>query len=277
MQARRFVAMGMSLFLLLGIVSAVGAFEPITPTDEPEPVVTQATDYYIQAPKLFYLYNPPCAPILGLEQSESGAQSTPSTSGRDGTPASNEGEGMDSPVTQFVGRTAVYGAPLREMYDYTFDSFCNPPDDPDIISDIVADADYVYWISNQQDALVKISEDRLDWESTLPDVVYAHTAQSSELVLVGDNIYMLQTGFVTDGLYRVNKNTGAATQLLTAGQVGTNPNNLQTDGEYLYWRYWTGSQWDLRAYDLDVPGTETLANDVMSYYPVAGNRRLHRL
>lgn len=182
-----------------------------------------------------------------------------------------EGEGINSPVEQFVGRTAVHGATPREMYGYIFDSFCNPPDDPDIISDIVADDDYVYWVSSQQGALVKVPENRLDWETTLPDVVWAHTTRSSELVLFGDNIYLLQTGFVTDGFYRINKNTGVATQLLTAAQVGTNPNNFQTDGEYLYWLYWTGSQWDLSAYDLDTPGTDVLANDVMSYYPVAGN------
>lgn len=257
---------GTSLVVMLMLASAARAIPPSAPDDVPEVLFSQATDYTIQAPKLFYLYNPACAPILA----DGGGGAQPELD-RAGGAREVGGENQVGMVTQFVGRTAVYGAPPRQMYDYTFDTFCNPPDEPDIISDIVADDDSLYWVSNQQNALVKISENRLDWETTLPDVVYAHTARASELVLLDDTIYMLQIGAINDGLYQVNKNTGAATQLLTSAQTGTNPNNFQTDGEFLYWRYWTGSEWNLRAYDLDAPGTDILASDVMSYYPVAGN------
>lgn len=161
------------------------------PEDMPELVVAQATDYYVQAPKLFYLYNPPCAPIVEGEGSDSGPQAISPATSREGTTDRSRGEGLESPVEQSVGRTAVYGAAPREMYDYVFDSFCSPPDGPDIISDIVADDDYVYWVSDQQDALVKVSENRLDWESTPPEVVYAHTARPSELQWVGDNIRLM--------------------------------------------------------------------------------------
>ena len=239
---------------------------PTEPLEDPEVVVTPATDYVIQDPKVFYLYNPPCSPIREpAAPTGSMDLETPANPRIEETPADSRSPA--APVNQFIGRTAVHGAELRELYDYTFDEFCSPPDDPDIISDIVADDDYVFYVSGQQDALVKISENRLDFETTPPEVVYAHTARSSELVMVGENIYLLQTGFLSNGLYRVSKNTGASTQLLNVSQTGSLPSNLKTDGDFLYWTYATSGDRFLRSYDIDNPGTVIPASFVRSYYP----------
>lgn len=257
--------------LLLGTLSA-GAYNPQSPDDVPDLLGIQATDYVIQAPKLFYLYNPLCAPILSAE-GETPEANVDQPQKERGDQATNGTE--SGLLTQYVGRTAVHGAEPRQMYDFTFDLFCEPPDEPDIISDIVADDDYVYWISNEQDALVKVSEDRLDWETVPPEIVYAHTARNAELEMVGDNIYMLQTGFGTTGLYRINKNTGASTQLLNGSQVGTTPFDFQTDGQYLFWRQRNGSVLNLDRYNLTTGAHSTIVsgatNPVYSYYPVAGN------
>ncbi len=224
---RRFLTLGFVIISIFGTSFIANSQGPSAPDDIPDVLVTEATNYFIQDPKLFYLNSPVCAPIRAPDSNI--------------TPDETVGS-----VEQLIGRTAVHGAELREMYNFFYDPFCSPPDEPDIISDIVADDDYVYFVSDEQNALVKISENRLDWESTPSEVVYPHTARNSELVIVGDTIYILQTSFGSDGIYQVNKTTGVGSQLLTVGQTGTNPNRFQTDGIYLFWRFWTGTEWDLR-------------------------------
>ncbi len=239
-----------SLFLLVAI-STIYADSLRVPTDTPDPVMTgaEATNFVIQAPKIYYLNDPLCAPIHSPDSPD--------------TPT-----GL---LTQTVGRTAVSGSPPRAMYDFTYDLFCEPPDTPDIISDIVADDDYIYWISQEQGGLVRISEDLMIWDSTPPELIYPHPPRTAELVMVGDYIYMIQTGFNSTGLWRIHKTTGAATQLLNGSQVGSVPYNFQTDGQYLYWQFAQATTRSLERYRLSNNAHNTIDTEVYGYFPVAGN------
>jgi hypothetical protein len=236
----------------VGSLSAARAYVPETPDDVPDLVTdAEVTDYVIQAPKIYYLDNPGCAPILNGE---------------------NSGAGL---LRQDIGRTAVAGADLRLMYIDYYDTFCEAPDLPDIMSNIASDENYVYWVSHLNGGLVRISEDHMIWDSTPPEMIHPHMPRSSELLMVGDYIYMLQTSVGSTGLYRIHKNTGETTQLLTGAQVGTQPWTFQTDEQYLYWRHGSSSTgWNLERYNLTTGAHNTITPDTLStlgYYPVAGN------
>lgn len=254
MHAKRFILLAVGILFLMGGIAAIHAYEPDSPDDIPDPVMTgaEATDYIIQSPKIYYFNNPPCAPIHSPTNTEA-------TSGS---------------LIQTVGRTAVAGMAPREMYSFTYDLFCEPPDTPDIISDIVADEDYVYWVSRVNGGLVRVSEDRMSWDITPPEVVYPHTPRSSELVMVGDFIYMIQNNIDSTGLYRIHKGTGAATQLLNGAQVGSYPYLLQTDGTYLYWRH-DNSVRNLERYRISTGAHNTIAINVYGYYPDAASNKVY--
>lgn len=251
MHMKRLMMLAVGMLFLVGGISAARAYEPNAPDDIPDPVMVgaEATDFVIQSPKIYYLNNPLCAPI----QAPTGP---------------NAAQGN---LIQTVGRTAVSGMAPREMYNFTYDLFCEPPDEPDIISDIASDDDYVYWVSREQNALVRLFEDHMVWDLTPPEVVYPHTVHSSELVMVGDFIYMIQTDVTSTGLYRIHKSTGAATQLLTGAQVGSFPYNFQTDGQYLYWQFAAGSTRSLVRYRLSTGAFNTITTGVYGYHPVGGN------
>lgn len=253
MRIRPFILLLTGLFLVLGSITIARAYVPaLSPDDVPDLVMVgaEATDYVIQAPKIYYLNNPLCAPILAAPENTEAAQGS---------------------LTQTVGRTAVAGMEPREMYDFSYDLFCEPPDEPDIISDIVSDDDYVYWISRVHGGLVRISEDRMIWQSEPPEIVDSHTPRASQLAIVGEYIYILQTGFDSTGLYRIHKSTGASTPLLTGAQVGISPYNFQTDGQYLYWQHNQAGLRNLERYHLGTGAHNIIASGVYGYHPVGGN------
>lgn len=270
MRNRQFLLIGIMLILVMAVVTAVAALSPETPEDVPDVVVAEATDYTIQSPKLFYLNNPPCAPIRSPEAEAPDTSFAPPQPSRGNEEAAEPGSviGLSE---QLVGRTAVHGAEPREMYNFYYDIFCEPPDEPDIISNLAADEDYVYWHSREQSALVRVSENRLDWETTPPEIVRSHADKRSELVIVGNDIYMLHMGHDASGLYRIPKNGSSSTQILTSAQTGFPNADFQTDGEYLMWRTWTGSQWQLKRYNLTTGAINTVTSGVISFYSVAGN------
>lgn len=263
--AKQWIFTATILLFLLGGVPGGSANAPTAPFEEPDPVLVGATDYVIQDPKIYYINNPMCAPIIAGE-----IHSIPEFM-ENSTPDRRTVKIPDDLVRQVVGRTSVSGVAPRELFDSFFDVFCNPPDVPDIISDIVSDDQYIYWVSQHQGGLVRISEERMIWTIEPPEVINTHTPRSAELVLVDDYIYMLQTSFDSTGLYRIHKTTGISNQLLSAGQVGTVPWNFQTDGQYLYWRHSNGSGWELRAYQISSGTRKTVATNMISYHPVAGN------
>ncbi len=268
MRTQRVIVLFIGFFLLMGSLSAARAYGPLfTPTEEPEIVMmAEANDYIIQAPKIYYFNNPPCAPILGPNSVTPTKSTTAPVA-----PGRNSAEAPEGNSRQVVGRTAVSGVEPREMYDFWYDMFCEPPDEPDIISNIASDADYVYWLSRDRGGLVRVSENRMIWDTTAPELLRSHADKQSELVTVGDNIYLLHTGYDASGLYRMAKDGSSSTQILTAAQTGFPNAGLQTDGAYLLWRTWTGTQWQLRRYNLATGAHSTVASNVISFYPVAGN------
>jgi len=234
-----------ALLLVLAATSEAQPKGPSLGDDLPEPLDVQLTDYVLEGNKVYYLYSQPCAPILAADRHNPAAD-----------------------VTQIVGRTAVQGALPRTLYTFVYDSLCQSSQ-PDIRSNLASDAAFVYWLSAAQGGVVRLPEGA--FAGTVPELISPRATTESEIVLVGDYIYLINHDPFGEGLFRIHKASGAANQLLTAAQVGPSPVDLRSDGEYLYWRVYVASAWVLKSYKLSSGVLSNIAGgDVLGYYPVAG-------
>jgi hypothetical protein len=101
---------------------------------------------------------------------------------------------------------------------------------PEILSNVVADTDYVYWMSAEQDGLVKLSVEANDGDE--PTLVYDSQVNADALVERSDHIWLMDDEY---GIIRVHKETGAPQQITTVAQLGGPSTDLQIDEDYLYW------------------------------------------
>ncbi|NBD95012.1 MAG: hypothetical protein GVY11_00845 [Gammaproteobacteria bacterium] len=225
----------------------------------------EASDYTIQAPRIYYVNRPGCGPIRQQQRTEHVPKERPKMAAERGS------FGVAGSTRQVVGRTAVSGMTPREIYEAFHDLTCSP-DAPEIVSNVVSDGSYLYWISDDQDGLVRVPVDQMIWMSTAPELVSAHPPRTSELVLLGDYIYILENGSSSTGFYRINKKSGSSTQLLNSSQTGSFPRDLQTDGLYMMWRH--GLLGDiLKRYTLSGGSQTDIVTGITGYqsaYPLIG-------
>lgn len=227
-----FTFIGFALLAPFGISRAAPLADP---DDTPENVATEVDRYTIYNNKIYMQENQGCAPI------------------RD----------ANGDSIQRQKRVAAPGSPTRNLYSFTYDTFCTTSQ-PDFFSNTVADANYIYWWSRLRGGIARLPEGSLGSETPTQVVNYPVTGADSfsKLLLVGDNFYLLER----DGLFRMNKNTGVVTPLLTGTQTGTNTYLFQSDGLYLYWL----NSGDLQRYRLSDGELRFILGDVKSFYPVDG-------
>jgi hypothetical protein len=258
MTAFRKLLVPLILFCLAGLLRSGGMAAPQEPTDTPTTLITGLTDFVIVPQRIFTVFNPGCAPFLLQSPGE-----------MELSPRLAQPDAPDTLVYQTIQRTAIQGAAARLIYRNLYDDAClNPADYPDIVSDITADEEYIYWLSRDMAGLVKISVDAQTFIDS-PSLVATRPVLDSELVNVGEYIYQLNTGIGGTGLYRIHKVSGAVTPLLNSAQVGTTAYDFKTDGLYLYWR--ADAARVLKSYRL-ATGTfdDFLTSGLYSYFPVNG-------
>jgi hypothetical protein len=125
---------------------------------------------------------------------------------------------------------------------------------------IVADDDYVYWVSDAYGGVVRLSTNANPGDA--PELLSDAVSGYSELAQDEDNVYaMSKTG---GGIYRIAKSNGSIE--LVASNPGTSPHDLQADGKYVYWitggvlkRVVRSSSWIKLILDI--------ATGVTGYYP----------
>jgi hypothetical protein len=123
-----------------------------------------------------------------------------------------------------VKRVAVHGSTQRTLYDRTTTgSGC----DARIRSNVIADADHVYWTTAT--GLTQLPT--LAFALTAPITVSTQVKGDAELVIAGEYLYAL----TANGIYRVARPSGVATLFISAGNVGPSARNFRTEGLYLYW------------------------------------------
>jgi len=178
---------------------------PLTmPADTPDTLVAEGvTSYDLAAPKLFWYTWSGCITPPGAAS------------------------GLRNGYTERIRRIATYGGLTRTLWQ---NSVAYPACQDDVQSEnIVADADYVYWVSHAYGGLVRLSTDANpgDPPQLLNDVITGY----SELAQDDENVYVM--GKPTGGIYRISKADGSRETV--ALSPGASPSNLQADGKYVYW------------------------------------------
>jgi len=206
---------------------------PQAPADVPFTLVASgATSFTIKDPKVFWYSLPPCT---------SPPPHAPSTI-----------------LYETIQRIATYGSPTRTLYSHQVNAIC--PSNNDVVSNIVSDGTYVYWISSLDGGLVKLSVSANVGDK--PTVVNTTSGVPSEIRLHQGSLFVLTQpgGSLGCILYSINLTTGATTLLADAGAGAT---DFQSDSTYLYWnKGGTLHQWDIAA------GKEknTIATGVTGYH-----------
>lgn len=155
---------------------------------------------------------------------------------------------------EWIYRIPTYGGITRQLWLDTYNPYCNQFD-VDMNSNLIADENYTYWMSDSENALVRLSVEANIGDP--PEVWGSGLTGFAELAEDANYVYVLQT----TGLRKVNKLDGTTT--LIAGAVGPSPFNLQTDGLYVYWL----TAGELKRLEVATNFIITLGTGVSGYYP----------
>lgn len=189
-----------------GLAPPVGTVkaEESSTTDTPTALVSGGvTKYTLAAPKVFwYTGVPPCPPALASDQIDSAAQ-----------------------FTETIKRIATYGSPVRTLYSELRD--CGQGQ---VLSNMVADDDYIYWLG--PDGLMRLSTDANPGDA--PELVNALVNSPGELAMASDRVYAIfnNTGGSNTKIGYVLKSNNQRVVLTSPGNTA---GNLQTDGTYIYY------------------------------------------
>lgn len=187
-----------------------GVEQALSITDEtPVAFVTQdVTSFALVPPRLHWNTSPPCVPIPEM-------------------PAL-----LDEDGPEVVSRIATHGGLLRELLRVDeVPGDCTPYA---ILSNIIADEQYVYWADDT--SLVRLPVEANQGDPLQPvsgDILTASSSRPVELTDAGEDIYAsVYNSDSTYTLWRVDKSTMAASPVLSrSGQI----DGLSFDGDYLYW------------------------------------------
>ena len=178
--------------------AAEGGTPPAILVDE------NVADMTVQNAKVWWWFVSPCAPT---NASETGAWHV-----------------------EEIGRIATTGGLTRTLYSHDVPSpYCGDWA-PEILSNVTADDNNLYWMSNQFDGLVELSVNANVGDPASP--VYTDQSQADEIEERGNFVYLMDDAY---GIIQVNKNSGAGVTIVTAGQLGGPSRDLQVTDDYVYW------------------------------------------
>jgi hypothetical protein len=183
--------------------------------DTPTPLVPGGvTSYTLAEPKLFW-YTHDCTPLI-TSQPNGTEQAKPS--------------GTALVDAESISRIATSGSLPRTLYSASADGYCGALKHA-VASNIVADADYVYAITDQ--GLVRLSTSANVGDT--PQVFKGGVATFGEVALGSDKVYLLPGVLGSSGtksIIAVDKASGAQTTVVSG--LGINTGSLSFDGTYLY-------------------------------------------
>jgi hypothetical protein len=218
-------------------LSSTGAEEvnvPSAPQDTPDTLVAErVTHYDIAAPKLFWYEWSQCV--------------TPPTATPTEAPAAYD-------YAEAIRRIATYGGLVRTLY---YEEVVYPACQDDFLSNIVADDNYVYWMSQGYGGVVRLSTSANIGDA--PELLSTSVSGYAELAQDSDYVYTMST--TGSGIWRISKASGAANQVVTS--PGASPRNLQSDGKYVYWI----DSGALKKISVGGGSALTIATGVTGYYP----------
>lgn len=210
----RFIFIPLLVFLLFPIITFASQSadeasdtQGQTPEGGDPPVVLVSegvAEITVQNAKVWWWYSLSCAPTL---------------SSPDGAYRMEE-----------IARIATTGGITRTVFVHdTNNPYCGSYSS-ELLSNVAADDDYLYWMSDEYNGLAKLSvEANLGDE---PELLYNNQSQADEIEERGNYVYLMND---TYGIIRVNKTTGTGTTIVTAVQLGGYSRDLQITDEYVFW------------------------------------------
>ncbi|MCL4264618.1 MAG: hypothetical protein KJ069_15450 [Anaerolineae bacterium] len=210
MKVRLFISLALFTAVLLLVVAHVSAKttadEPIvTGGDTPVTLVPEnVAESTVQNAKVWWWYQLSCAPTA------------------------TDASGMYRMVE--IARIATTGGITRTVFvEDTENPYCNSYD-PELLSNVTADDDYLYWMSYAGSGLVRLSVEANVGDT--PELVYGGQTVADEIEERGNYVYLMDDAY---GIIRVNKTTGIGSTIVTAGQLGGFSRDLQATDEYVFW------------------------------------------
>ncbi|MEZ4558686.1 MAG: hypothetical protein R2854_20025 [Caldilineaceae bacterium] len=129
-----------------------------------------------------------------------------------------------------INRIPTAGGLERTIFSQDVSSIACGQWAPEILSNVVFDTEFAYWMSSADDGLVKLSVEANDGDA--PTLVYGGQNDADAIVERGDYVWLMDDAY---GIVRVHKETGAAQQITSVAQLGGPAQDLQVDEDYLYW------------------------------------------
>lgn len=211
------------------LAAAIG---DISIQDTPTPLVgSDVTDFALAAPKIFWHTGiPACPPRL-------------TAGGSDVQPA--------QVYTESISRIATYGSTTRQVYAQP--QAC---DQGQITSNIVADANFIYWSGPQ--GLMKLSVEANPGDA--PQVLNGDAKNYSSLALGTDKVFALTSSSANTTVVAIDKATGGSDLLVLAPDAYGG--SLSFDDIYIY--YLTNGNLRRKAVSGGAP--ITIATGVTGYY-----------
>ncbi|HEU5014035.1 MAG TPA: hypothetical protein VFT66_16050 [Roseiflexaceae bacterium] len=182
--------------------------------DTPTPLVPSGVnDYTLASPKLFW-HARDCTPFIG-SQPNGTEQAKPS--------------GTALVDAESISRIATSGSAPRTLYSVSANGYCGALPHS-IASNIVADADYLYWLTDQ--GLMRLSTSANVGDA--PQVFNSSAATSAvgSVAISSDKVYAMPRHNSPSSIFAVDKATGAATTVTS--NLSVNAGSLSFDGTYLY-------------------------------------------
>ena len=237
----RFVYLASAILLMIVFVQPLHTFRaaaqqntPTSPQDTPFKLIsTGVTSYTIASPRLFWHTGVPVCP-----------------------PGSKPG----TTLTEQIQRTATYGWDFRTLYSR--ETICNQQD---VISNIVSDGSYIYWMSagfgSPWAGLVRLSV--LANPGDMPQILTNFVTGPVELAVYSGTLYVLTepNSPAHGALVAVDTTNGIPTTLVA--DAGAYLSELQTDGLYVYWN----TNGTLNAYHTYYQDVSTIDGGVFGYFP----------
>lgn len=129
-----------------------------------------------------------------------------------------------------ISRIATTGGMIRTVFVHEVPSLWCGSWSPELRSNVVADDNHLYWMSDVENGLVRLSVEANPGDPATP--LYTGKSQAAEIEERAEFVYLMDS---TYGIVRVNKTSGVGAPVVTTAQLGGSSFDLQVSDAFVFW------------------------------------------